>query len=119
MRGFAGVVTIASAVALVGLSPFFAAGAQAVTVGQYRHPNSAKDLSFNKTYLIGVADGLIAYNTSADPKLFCLPGLLPKITFEQANDIIMHWARKASGAADLPLGRALLFGLKDTYPCPR
>jgi hypothetical protein len=119
MRGFARVVTIASALALVGLSPLFAAGARAVTVGQYRHPISAKDLEFNKAYLMGAADALIAYNMSAVPKLFCPPGLLPTVSFEQANDMIMRYARKASGAAGLPLARALLFGLKDTYPCRR
>jgi hypothetical protein len=119
MREFPRVVTIASAVALLGLSLSLGTNAQAVTVAQYRHPDSAKDLNFNKTYLIGVADGLIAYNMSAVAKLFCLPGLLPKITFEEANDIVMHWVRKASGAADLPLGRALLFGLKEAYPCRR
>jgi hypothetical protein len=117
MLGFARIVTIASATALLGLSLCLDAQAQTVTLAQFQHPKTAKDLEFNKTYLLGVTDGLIAYNSGLDDKLFCTPGLVPKITFDQANDIVMRWARKTSGSADMALGHALLYGLKDAYPC--
>jgi Rap1a immunity proteins len=118
MIGFARVATLAAAVVLLGLSPCLAANPRPLTVAQYQHPKSPQDLRFNKTYLIGIKDGLIAYNMSADDKMFCLPGVIPTLSFEEANDIIMRWARTASDAADLPLGRALLFGLRKTHPCP-
>ena len=116
MTGIARVVTIAST-ALLGLSLSFGAAAQTLTTDQYRHPKTAADLKYNKTYLMGVTDGLLAYNTSAEPRLFCPPGLLPKIGFDEANNLVMRYAHKASGAADLPLGRVLLFGLRQAYPC--
>jgi hypothetical protein len=118
MTGFARVVTTASTL-LLGISLSFGAAAQTLTTEQYRHPKTANDLKFNKTYLMGVADGLIAYNTLAERKFFCPPGLLPKISFDQANDLVMRYAHKASGASDLPLGRVLLFGLRQAYPCHR
>lgn len=116
MTGFARVVTITS-VALLGLSLSFGAAAEQLRMGQYRHPKTAADLKYNKVYLNGVVDGLLAYNLSARPKLFCMPGLLPHISFDEANDLVMRYARKAGGAVDLPLGRVLLFGLKQAYPC--
>jgi hypothetical protein len=105
------------AAALVSLAPCLGAEAQTVTLGQFQHPRSAKDLEVNKAYLLGAADALIAYNASAETKLFCLPGLLPKLTFDEASDLVLRWARKASGSEGLPLGRALLFGLRAARPC--
>ena len=119
MPRFDHVVTVTSAALLLGLSLSFGATAQTVTLGQYQHPKTEKDLNFNKTFMIGVKDGLIAYNMSSQDKLFCMPGVLPAITFEQANDLVMHWAHKTSGDADLPLGRALLFALREAFPCPK
>jgi hypothetical protein len=118
MRGFARVVTIAPA-ALLGLSLSLGANAQTVTLAQYQHPKTEKDLSFNRTYLIGAADGLIAYNLTTAHKLFCLPGGVLHLSFESANDIVIRWARKLGGGGDLPVGRALLYGLKNTFPCHR
>jgi hypothetical protein len=112
-------VTTAAAT-LFGLSLSFlsvAAHAQGLTVGQYQHPRTAKDLSDNKAYLLGVADGLISYNLVVENKRFCVPGLLPHLTFDQANDIMLRWARKASGGQDLPVSRALYFALTKAYPC--
>ena len=110
------IVTMAAAM-LLGLSLPFGAHAQSLTVSQYRHPKSAKDLTFNKAYLMGVAEGLLAYNVVAQPKQFCVPGLMPHLTFDQANDIMLRWARKESGGSDLPVGRALYYGLTKAYPC--
>jgi hypothetical protein len=119
MSGFVRSVTVTSAATVLSLSLCLGGGAWALTMQQYRHPKTANDLQFNKAYLIGVADGLVAYNMSAEPGLFCPPGLLSKISFEKANDLVMRYAHKASGTADLPLGRVLLFGLRQAYPCPR
>lgn len=117
MPAHAPMTTIAAA--LIGLLLCFGAQAQTVTLGQFQHPKSAKDLEVNKTYLLGAMDGLLAYNTSLDDKLFCVPGLIPKITFEQASDLVIRWARKTSGSADISLGHALLFALRDAYACRR
>ena len=109
-------------VALAAIFPggLFASGAhaQTVTMEQYQHPKSEKDFSFNKPYFEGIKDGLVAYNISREDRLFCLGGDPPVLTFDRANDILLHWARKRGGdAAGLPLGLALLYSLKDAFPC--
>jgi len=112
-------VTIASSVTLFIVLLSFSANGQAVTMEQYQHPKNENDLNFNKAYLAGIRDGLIDYNMSSETKLFCMP-LNYVITFEQANDIAMRWAHKKSINADkLPLGLALLYGLKETFPCSK
>jgi len=111
------IVTIALAAALLGVALCLDAEAQTLTLGQFQHPKAPKDLEFNKTYLLGVTDGLIAYNSGLDDKLFCTPGPVPKITFDQASDIIMHWARKTSGSGNIAVAHALLYGLRAAYPC--
>jgi len=105
------------AAAFVSLSLCFGAQAQTVTLGQFQHPKSAKDLEVNRAYLVGAAEALIAYNAAAEGKLFCLPGLVPKLTFEEANDLVLHWARKTSGSTGISLASALLFGLRAAHPC--
>jgi hypothetical protein len=85
MLGHARIVTIASATALLGLSLCLDAQAQTVTLAQFQRPKTAKDLEFNKTYLLGVTDGLIAYNSGLDDKLFCIPGLVPKNYFRSGR----------------------------------
>ena len=117
MPGNARIPSTAAVAAFVFLSLCPGAQAQSVTLGQFQHPKSAKDLEVNKTYLLGATDGLLAYNASLDDKLFCLPGLIPKITFDQASDTVIRWARKTSGSTDISLGHALLFALRDAYPC--
>jgi Rap1a immunity proteins len=104
---------------LVSMSPSLAANARPLTVRQYQRPSSAKDLTFNKTYLIGAKDALIAYNMSTQHKMFCIPGVIPNISFDRANDIVMRWTRRADAAPDLPVARALFYGLVAAYPCPR
>lgn len=105
------------AAALIGLLLCFGAQAQTVTLGQFQHPKAAKDLEINRAYLLGAVDALIAYNASSEAKLFCLPGLLPKLTFDEASDLVLHWARKTSGSTDISLAHALLFGLRAAHPC--
>ena len=94
------------------------AAAQGLTVDTYRRPNSQPELDFNKGYLTGIKDGLIAYNMVLDDKLFCLPGEIPTLSFDQANDLTMSWARKhGPDGASAPITRALLTVLRERYPC--
>ena len=112
------VVIIASAAVLWGGLPAPGANGQTVTMDQYQRPKSEKDFSFNKPYFEGIKDGLVAYNISLEGRLFCLGGDPPVLTFERANDILMHWARKRGGdAGGMPLGLALLYSLKEAFPC--
>ena len=118
MPGFARAVMIVSATAVSGGLLSTDASAQTITVEQYQHPKGEKDLNFNKPYLEGIKDGLIAYNMSVEDKLFCLGDGLSVLTFERANDTLLQWARKRRGdAASLPLGLGLLYSLKEAFPC--
>jgi hypothetical protein len=117
MTRFAGVAMIASATIFAGWL-CADANAQTLTVEQFQHPKGEKDLNFNKSYLEGIKDGLIAYNISVEDKLFCLGGMPPVLTFERASDTLVHWARKRGGdAAGLSLGLGLLYSLKEAFPC--
>jgi len=112
------VVILASAALCLGGLLASGADAQTVTIEQYQHPKSEKDFSFNRPYFEGIKDGLVAYNMSLEGRLFCLGGDPPVLTFDRANDILMHWARKRGGdAALMPLGLALLYSLKEAFPC--
>ena len=102
---------------LISVAVCVAAQAQSVTLGQFQHPKTAKDLETNKAYLLGAIDALLAADAGRDDRQFCLPGPYPKLSFEQAGDLIMRWARKTSGSADLPVGRVLLYSLREAYPC--
>jgi len=103
---------------LLGGWPACDANAQSLTVDQFQHPKGERDLSYNRSYLEGINDGLIAYNISLEDRLFCLGGMPPVLTFEQASDTLLKWARKRKGdAAGLPLGLALLYSLKEAFPC--
>jgi hypothetical protein len=112
------VVMIASATTFLGGLLSADANAQSVTVEQYQHPKGERDLNFNKPYLEGIKDGLIAYNMSVEDKIFCLGGMASALTYERASDTLLHWARKRGGdAAGLSLGLALLYSLKEAFPC--
>jgi hypothetical protein len=118
MIKFARVVFVASATLFVG--GWFASDAiaQTLTVEQFQHPKSDKDMNFNKTYLLGIKDGLMALNVSSEDKSFCIGGEIPDLPFDRASDILLHWARKRGGdAASLPLALAMLYSLKDAFPC--
>ena len=118
MTKFARVVMIAATTTLFGGWLASGANAQAVTVGQYQHPKGENDLNFNKAYLEGIKDGLMAYNTSSEDKIFCVGGMPPVLTFERASDTLLHWARKRGGdSSGLSLGLGLLYSLKEAFPC--
>jgi hypothetical protein len=112
------VATIASTIALFGTVLLNEAAAQGLTIDDYRRPNSQTELNFNKGYLTGIKDGLIAYNLALDDKLFCLSGDIPTLSFEQANDLMMSWARKRGpDSGGTPVNRAFLTALRERYPC--
>ena len=94
------------------------ASAQTVRLDQYRHPSEPKFEVFNRLYLAGVRDGLIAYSVRQDAKdrLFCIP---PKtvLTTEQAEDIMLRFAEKRQLPGSAPIGVPLLGGLAETFPC--
>ncbi len=118
MNKFSRVVMMASVATLLGALPSFGVNAQAVTLEQYQHPKGEKELNFNKPYFEGLKDGLLAYNMSLEDRLFCLGGMPPVLTFERASDTVVLWARKRGGnAASLSLGLALLYSLKEAFPC--
>lgn len=118
MTGRAHILMTASAVALASMMLSGGAAAQSLTIDQYRHPKTDKDLVFNKAYLTGVKDGLMSANISADDKMFCLTGEVPILSFEQANDVMLSWARKRGADANsISVNRALLYSLKEKYPC--
>ena len=118
MGKFQRIPLIALATLLSGALSCFGANAQTVTIDQFQHPKSERDLNFNKAYFEGVKDGLVAYNMSLEGKLFCLGGMPPVLTFERASDVVMRWARKRgadTGGSQLAL--SLLYSLKEAFPC--
>jgi hypothetical protein len=109
---------VVSAAAFFAMLQCSAAGAQTITVGQFAHPNGEAEMNFNKAYLSGIKDGLIAYNMSQEGKYFCIGGAPPELSFERASDILVRWARKRSGNSDgLPLGLGMLYSLREAFPC--
>jgi len=109
---------------LVVLIPVFltlasgTASAQTVRLDQYQHPSEPKFKVFNKLYLAGVRDGLIAYSVRQDAKdrLFCLPPTMV-LTTEQAENIMLRFAEKKQLPGNTPIGLPLLGGLAETFPC--
>jgi hypothetical protein len=104
---------------ILGTLLSFAANAQTVTIGSYQHPKNESDGIFNKLYLSGARDGLISYSGISTDRLFCLPGELA-LTVAQAEDIALRWVKKQTkNVDDGPIAGALLFGLIETFPCPK
>ena len=96
------------------------ASAQTVRLEQYRHPSEPKFETFNRIYLKGVVDGLIAYAVAQDERerFFCMPPTLA-ITVEQAEEIMLRYAEKKQLPGTMPIGIPMLRGLKDAYPCAK
>jgi hypothetical protein len=118
MNRLACVVMLASATTFAGGLLSSDANAQTVTVEQYQHPKGETEMNFNKAYLEGLKDGLMAYNLSVEDKLFCVGGMPPVLTFDRASDTLLRWVRKRKGdPAGLSLGLALLYSLKEGFPC--
>lgn len=111
-------VALAIGQIFIGFASTDNAAAQGLTINDYRRPNSQPELDFNKGYLTGMKDGLVAYNFALEDKLFCLSGDVPMLSFEQANDLMMSWARKRGpDSGGTLVSRALLTTLRERYPC--
>ena len=103
---------------MIGLLLIQHAAAQGLTIAEYQRPETEVQLNFNKGYLTGAKDGLIAYNLAIVDKLFCLSGEIPTLSFEQANSLVMSWARKKGpDIGGMSVNRALLNVLRERYPC--
>ena len=111
---------MSGAVAVAGTAFWSSVAApQEVRLEQYRHPKTEEFRDFNRLYLGGVKSGLIAYNvylTAEHKETFCLPGALA-LTTEQADDILLRWAKRHQPPDDFPISIALLYGLQETFPC--
>ena len=95
-----------------------AASAQARGSEQYQHPSEPKFETFNRLYLAGVRDGLIAYSVNAKEHLFCLPPTTV-LTPEQTEDIMLRFAEKKHLPGNILIALPLLGGLKEAYPCDK
>jgi hypothetical protein len=94
------------------------APAQTVRLEQYKNPSEPRLQVFNRVYLKGVVDGLIAYSVAQKAKDFCIPPTMA-ITVEQAEEIMLRYAEKKQLPGTFPIALPLLGGLKDTYPCTK
>ena len=94
------------------------ASAQTVRLDQYQHPSEPKFKVFNRLYLKGVVDGLIAYSVAQHARDFCIPPTMA-ITVEQAEDIMLRYAEKKQLPGTVPIGVPLFGGLKDAFPCTK
>jgi hypothetical protein len=105
-----------------GVALTLASSANAATVRfkQYTDETDKQFRVFNRMYLDGVKEGLIAFNSAlvADGKspLFCLPPKLA-LTVEQADNIMMREAKVFTDPDNFPISILLLNGLEATFPC--
>ena len=95
-----------------------AASAQSVRLEQYQHPSEPKFETFNRLYLAGVRDGLIAYSVNGKEHLFCLPPSTV-LSPEQTEDIMLRYAEKKHLPGTILIALPLLGGLKEAYPCDK
>jgi hypothetical protein len=103
--------------ALVGVATS-AASAQSVRLEQYQHPAEPKFETFNRLYLAGVRDGLIAYSVAAKDHMFCLPPSTV-LSPEQTEEIMLRFAEKRHLPGSILIALPLLGGLKEAYPCDK
>ncbi len=81
---------------------------------------SSSDEDMWKLYVNGIVDGLQWANAAAanrgDQPLFCQPGKL-SLSFEQPIEILKNYVAEHPRNADAPVGLALLYAMKYTFPC--
>ena len=108
------------ALMLFGLSS--SANAMTVIFKDYKAAANKDEKAFYYLYLDGVREGIVELNVVLEEKrqqpLFCLPEKL-ELNVEQAEDIMMRQAQKMTDPDQLPIGRLLVEGLKDTFPCDK
>ena len=108
-------------IALMLFSLTSSANAMTVIFKDYKAATS-DEKAFYYLYLDGVREGIVELNVVLEEKrqqpLFCLPEKL-ELNVEQAEDIMMRQAQKMTDPDQLPIGRLLVEGLKDTFPCDK
>jgi hypothetical protein len=108
------------ALMLFGLSS--SANAMTVIFKDYKAAANKDEKAFYYLYLDGVREGIVELNVvlkkNRQQPLFCLPEKL-ELNVEQAEDIMMRQAQKMTDPDQLPIGRLLVEGLKDTFPCDK
>ena len=107
------------ALILFGLTS--SANAMTVIFKDYKAAANKDEKAFYLLYLDGVREGIIELNVlqaKIHQPLFCLPEKLT-LTVGQAEDIMMRQAQKVADPDQLPIGRLLVEGLKDTFPCDK
>jgi len=108
------------ALMLFGLSS--SANAMTVIFKDYKAAANKDEKAFYYLYLDGVREGIVELNVvlkkNRQQPLFCLPEKL-ELNVEQAEDIMMRQAQKMTDSDQLPIGRLLVEGLKDTFPCDK
>lgn len=109
--------------AVIGLILFSltsSANAATILLRDYKAPKDEQQAAFNKIYLDGVKDGLIALQAileyGGQQPFICFPKNLA-LTHEQAEDIMMREADKVADPDLLPIASLLVGGLKETFPC--
>jgi hypothetical protein len=106
----------------IAVALFVTSNANAATVlfKDYKHPKDELTGTFNKLYLDGVKEGLIAYNVAlaqdGQTPYFCPPPKMA-LTTDQAEDILLREAKVLHDPDKFPISTVLLEGLKETFPC--
>jgi len=92
-----------------------------VRIGDYlKNNNNLSMRELNVLYLDGVREGittaLALLPDGTEP--ICMPPKLA-LTVEQAEEIMLRFAKDHSPKADTPIGVILYLGLKDAFPCAK
>jgi hypothetical protein len=90
------------------------------TIQNIQSSDRQADKAALKVYLDGVKEGIFMLNVTLQEEgrqpLFCQPQKLA-LTFEQAEEIMMHKAKKMADPGGVPISIILIHGLQDTFPC--
>lgn len=81
---------------------------------------SSSDEDLWKIYINGIVDGLqwpnTAVNNRGDQRLFCQPEKL-SLSVEQTIVMLKQYVAENPRNADAPIGLALLYAMRYTFPC--
>jgi hypothetical protein len=89
---------------------------------KYRDEQRAEFRAYDRVYLDGVREGIIAYDTfirsGRTPPFMCMPGQTA-LTLEQADGILMREAQQHANiyTDNTPISVLLMYGLIETFPC--
>jgi Rap1a immunity proteins len=111
-----------AAIGLMLFSLASSANAAVVLLKDYKAPKDNWAKAFNKVYLGGVAQGLVAFDAQlrieGRQPLFCIPEKMA-LTDEQAENIMMREAQKMADPDRFPISIILIDGLEETFPCDK